>query len=435
MLKWPSLFRRSPKPKEGKTLTAANLFGGILSGVPIATLRNYEDYLKAGTGQVWATWKAIDLIANEVTATPHFLSKKGKTDPVANTELDRLFSYPNEWMTFGELKYLTIFHLRLAGNAYWFKAETRLDGTRPRAIFPLNPKRVRIIPDASGFPAGYEYTVNGKKTVLETDEVMHFKRPHPDNDHYGIGDVEAGKPVLVEQINRDQFTEYLWKQGASPSGVVAFKNAHEDPVEFEKAKQRWNKEYSGVKNAGKTAFLSGEVSYVRLGASMAELQQLESKKQTLEEIFMLHGVPLSVAGVREAANYATAEIDNQRFKRYAVMPDVRTLAETIQTDLILGYDPSLVLNWDVSGLVDIEHVAKVWAPMFDRGAITRNELRQRAGLPRDEADPSMDQYYLSAGFTPADLAGLANADAIQGEADKAVRRHIESTFLLNGEKS
>lgn len=106
-----------------------------------------------------------------------------------------------------------------------------------------------------------------------------------------------------------------------------------------KAKDRWQKEYGGKENAGKVAWLSGDWSYQQLGLTPAEMQDIEKSKWSVEQIFLLHGVPLSVAGIKEAANFATADIDNQRFKEYTVLPDVLTLQDTINTDLVQGFNP------------------------------------------------------------------------------------------------
>jgi hypothetical protein len=111
---------------------------------------------------------------------------------VANWYLD-LLEGVNENMTGIELKYVTMAHLELTGNCYWL-----LDGVTdamspPRAIYPLNPGRVRVKLDKTSFPyklSHYEFTIDGKvfRTRITTRwnttapnryECRGEHRPHP----------------------------------------------------------------------------------------------------------------------------------------------------------------------------------------------------------------------------------------------------------------
>ena len=58
----------------------------------------------------------------------------------------------NEHMTGIELKYVTMAHLELTGNCYWLLDGVNSDTDKPRAIYPLNPGRVRVKLDKSTFP-------------------------------------------------------------------------------------------------------------------------------------------------------------------------------------------------------------------------------------------------------------------------------------------
>jgi hypothetical protein len=57
-------------------------------------------------------------------------------------------------MTGIELKYVTMAHLDLTGNCYWLLDGVTDDMSHPRAIYPLNPGRVRVKLDKSPFHRG-----------------------------------------------------------------------------------------------------------------------------------------------------------------------------------------------------------------------------------------------------------------------------------------
>lgn len=409
-----------------KVTRIEDVFGGLLArGLEIAKFATYEDYLKVGSKKVWASFKACDIIGKVLMDTPYRITRGGGDGtPLENTEVGKLLANPNPFYTLSEMVYLFAFHFKLTGNAYWAKDEGNAEGNRPKTLWPLNPKRVRIVLDPRQGIIGYLYRVNGVDVPYEVNEVMHFRNPHPDNDYYGIGDVEAGESLFKEFINRTAWGEQFWKNGASPSGILICEDNITDKAAFEEAKRKWMKEYGGTENSGKTAWLTGKWKYEQLGLSVAEMQNIESTRFNTENIFHLHGVPLSVAGIRDAANYATARVDDLIFRRYTVKPLTKVLRDTLQSELVSGYPGNLVLNFDVAGLIDLDSVVTQLVPLFDRAALSINELRVAAGYEKID-DPLFDQHFISAGLVPVELSGIAQQEQTQAAARAIVTRFLE----------
>jgi HK97 family phage portal protein len=415
----------------GKALGAITGVTFTMAGIPLSQLANYESYLRAACSRVWASWKACDICANSVSNTPFVVATEGSTKPAKIKDLDKILTYPNEWQTFRELTYLTVMHLKMTGNAFWYKGDATSNGDRPRIVLPLNPKRMKIVPDGYGGVVGYVYHCDGKEVPLEPEEVIHFRRPHPDNDCWGLGDIEAGQDLFNATVNRNEWEKRFWKNGASPSGIMSTEEAvlEED---LERARQAWKRDYSGVGNSGKTAFLNGKWKYTQLGLSKADMQDLESSKWTLEQIFLLHGVPLSVAGIRDAANYATADIDNQRFKEYTILPLVLLIQDTVNTDLIAGWGERLKLTFNVTGLINMGKLVAELAPGFSLGWYSINEVRGFLKLEQKPEEPLWNQHFMSAGLVPLELAGVADLGETEEEAKKAVQRSIQAALQPKG---
>jgi len=406
----------------GKTVSSVtNLFDAI----PLADLGSYESYLAAGTKNVWASWRAIDLVGQVVQSTPFTLTRRGKKDPVKVPGLDQLLSYPNECMTYGDLTYLTTAHIKYTGNAYWFKDQATVKGDRPLALWPLNPKRVSIdtgkmTGQGGGRIVAYDYACDGRAPLkFAPQQIIHFKRPHPNNDYYGIGDFEAAEDLIQEVMNRSTWQRQFWKNGAAPSTIMTTEdNSVTSKEDLQVIKNEWLRQYAGHKNAGKTAFMPGKWTVHRLGLSAQEMQELERIKLTTEQIFQLHGVPLSVAGIKDAANFATAQIADRQFRRDTVMPIVRIIQDTQQTDLIDGFG-DFELKFNLSGLIDIAGEMEVWAKAFTMGIISGNEFREKLGLAPTE-NPLHDNYFISAALVPIDLAGVANMDQVDDQAKRII---------------
>ena len=139
------------KPAESdgrKTFLAA----GFIEGLPLQKFNDYETYLQASCSKVWAHWKAADIVSEQLRSVPRVTKRRG-VNVEAPPELAALLKVANPEMTFDELVYLTGMHIKITGNAFWFKStgETvRRGGKRPNALYPMNPARVEIIPKADG---------------------------------------------------------------------------------------------------------------------------------------------------------------------------------------------------------------------------------------------------------------------------------------------
>jgi hypothetical protein len=289
---------------------------------------------------------------------------------------------------------------------------------------------VKIVVDPAVGIIGYLYKVDGPATEMpiEVGEMVHHRVPHANNDYWGLGVVESAEDLFQGFINRAAWENQFWKNGAAPSGVLILQDQVASPAKWEEAKEKWQKEYGGTGNSGKVAWLNGKWQYLQIGLSNADMQAIESDKWTVEKIAMQCGVPLSVMGVRDAANYATARIDDLRFRRYTVKPLITFIQKTINSEIVSGFDPNLEIVFEVSGLVDLDQVVSAFGPLFDRGGISINELRALAGLKADPENELWNSHYITAAYTPLELSGVAVNDQSAQQAQAAVRRFIETTL-------
>jgi HK97 family phage portal protein len=397
-------------------------FGGIMSlgpGVATNKFAGFSSYIKASTKQVWASARAIDLVANVVLSTDmSFVSsdpdkrKRGakvKVDP----ELARLLKNPNPYDTISELLYLWVAHMKSTGNCFWFKDEMNGYG-QPKNIFALYPHLIRIIPDRTMRVAKYCYRVSGGEVEFTPDEIIHFKRPNAGSQIWGLGEIEQAESVFDDFINRALYNERFMQNGAMPSAVLVreeFKGVQSD---WEKQQAAFNDKYAGVKNSGKVAWMNGKWSLLQMGITAQQMQEMEKAKVNVEQIFLNHGVPLSVAGFG-SSNYATARVEDIQFRKYTCLPLLNLFTDAINSPhgLIPSFGPDLKLDFSLSGLIDVEQVMKDHGPLFDRGGCSPNELRKFCGLPTIN-DPYMDQYFISNIHVPIEVAGIAPDDARAG---------------------
>lgn len=407
----------------GQVMRASDIFGNV----PTAQLTTYKECLAAGTSKLWATYRACHLVGQSVQDTAWSL-KRGETEEAVKIQgLTQLLENPNGYDTFGEMLYKTVMQLKMVGNAFWLKDQVSIDGDRPKRLFVLNPSKVEIVVHPSNGVIGYVFRSDKIQVPFELNEIIHFRIPHPNREYYGLGEIEAAALTMQNALNRTDAQTNFWKNGAAPGGLLFFKGTMTDQAKFEEIKRSFNRQYAGKDNMGKIAMLAGEWGFTQIGLTAVEGQDLEQGKQSVADIFTIHGVPLSVAGVQGAANFATARIDDLRYRRDTVKPMLKLLADPLNTDLVQGYDPRARIEWQLQGLADLDQLSLL-TPLFDRGALSINELRTMAGLAPVKDDPTFDAHYITAGLLPLELAGIANDANAQEQTRAAMNRAIDRSL-------
>lgn len=409
-----------------------SVFGGLFGkGQQERRLQDYASYLAAGSRKCWALFFGSHLTASVAMDTPFRLQKKGGDGkPIIQKEILALLTNPNVNENFSEMLYKIVCHLRITGNAFIAKDIVNHKGERPEALYLLNPKRVTIHTSEDEGVIGYTYKHEGLSLPIPfpVAEIIHIRIPHPNNDFWGLGVVEAGEDVFQSYIDRNLWEKKFWTNGASPSGILILEDQVADAKQWEEAKLKWRKEYSGSDNSGKIAWLTGKWKYQQLGLTAAEMQNIEAGRWTVEQIFMIQGVPLSVAGLKDAANYATARQDDIRFRRYGVKPLLKFIADSLNSDLIEGFDKNLELVFDLAGLTDLDSVRENLLPAFDRGAMSINELRLALGLTPDRTRPEWEACYITAAYVPLELAGVVDLGKVEDAARGITARAIKDSL-------
>lgn len=399
--------------------TKARQFIEYTLNVGVHKFLDQKSYLEAGSKLVWASYRAMHIKASVLQSTPFELIVEGrpfeKPEPPALDILNR----PNPLDSWSDLLYMWSFHIGLVGEAYWLKDRINLKG-QPEHLYPLIPHHVRKVTDPSKGIKLFEYTVNGKVIPIDPSEMIYFRKPHPALPLEGMGDIEPSETIYNRHINRAIYDEKFIERGASPSGVLTLKDNDPDPDDFAKLKAKWRKEYEGKQNIGKTAIISGNWEYHKLGLTHQEMENVESDRISISNIFMNHGIPLSIAGIEKATSLATARQDDINFRRYEIVPLITILVRKLNTKDVLFqlYNKGLLrLRYELSGLINVEQRVKDYGLLVTMGAMTLNELREKCGLEKVD-NPLLDQYFVNNNRIPVDMAGLLETSGLPNDNGK-----------------
>ena len=369
------------------TFDSGSSYGGLLGQ---SSQQNYRNYLQQYADVSWV-YACVFRIASKGAGVPMRFYRKVKKggkivyDEVTDHPIINLLETVNPFMSGVDLKEATFSYSELTGNAYWL-LDMFVNG-KPTEIYPLNPQRVKIVPHPKDLISHYTYNVGGAKKEIKLDKnmVIHFKYFNPMSDYYGLSPISAGKLAIDTQSYGDQYNRNFFLNSAEPKGaLISEENLSDD--QKKRIAAGWRAMHQGVQNAHKTVIFEKGLKWEAIGLSQRDMDFINSKKMTREDILGVFGVPPAMVGVFEYANYANSKEQRRIFWQDTMIPKLKKLEAVINSFLIMPYDENLVMEFDLSEVEalkeDEKSKAEVNGILTKNGIRTINEVREEMGLKK-----------------------------------------------------
>ena len=361
-----------------------------------------EFYASAGSAvKIGAVFRAVQLISDTIGRLP--LNFKRRTSSGTFVDFDLSDEYwllrrkPNEYSTpFIFMKGL-VMHVLLRGNAYVFPRWGE-NGFVNRLVL-LNPDCVNY--DALKNRYFVQDIVNGVSGTFEAWEILHFKGASLDGGRTGVSVVSFAAQTLGIASIGDRETLERFSSGGKykaiyhqeDDGSRGFSAGLYSTEEMNRSGFDIEKQINSNKSV---IVVPGTGRLDQLSMTSADMQFLESRKFTVEEIARFFGVPLQKIMVSGGSNYKTAELANVEFYGDCLAPLMTMIEEEFTQKLVFdevrGYRR---FEFDMRALYtsDMETRADYQTKELSAGIKTPNELRMDAGL---EPKPGGDELFVSA---------------------------------------
>lgn len=253
-----------------------------------------------------------------------------------NHPMEQLMRRPNyRWDGF-EFKEATAAYLELCGNCYWFLSPAT---GPPLEMWILRPDRVQIVPSETEWIQGYIYTVNGVECPLSPEEVIHFKRFHPLRDYEGMSAIEAAALTLELDDKAKRWELEFFKEGGIPSAVVDFGEISKG--DYDTAVAQWQGKFKGVAGRHKVAFVrGGDTKVSPISMPQKDMQFLEGRKATKEEVYNIFGRPLGLDDPN--ATEANAKVAERTFTNRTVYPKLQRMGGKVSEEILPRFGDGLV---------------------------------------------------------------------------------------------
>jgi len=305
-----------------------------------------------------------------------------------------LLAKPNEDDSFYSFLYKIQTYLELTGDSYVYIS--RAPNGIPIELTVLYSQAVTIVQDGYGEIDYYGYGkyLNGKyQHQLNKQDVIHFKFFDPDNtQHYGISPLQACATAngLIESA--DIYEQAINRNMGVPTGVLKMQESQIREKDREAVEGYWNRKFSSVGRSGKTLVLGKDMEYDILGISPKEMQWLEGRKYSQNQIFSCFGINPALI-LTENVNRSNMVAAQVNYHQNTLKPRLKLIAQTLTNQLIKpnsidGKEVFVILHKDAP--VDIDQKQKETEFLANSGALSLNELRTAYGYSRIES-PEADE--------------------------------------------
>jgi len=361
-------------------------------------------------------------IKDKENAKQYFKLNKGNYNPInlkalsyrvkaieevtADNELSRLLQRPN-FTQGADAFWQGVFWNYALREAFIWKNRGGKENGKPIELILLHTDYVEVVPDQSGLGIKeYKYNTGSGIIVIPKADMVHWRNFNPAKG--STQDDLRGFPVLTPLKKRLSQDESLTDQaiwGAANHGAdgVLFPESIENYSEVQQSqlKEMIDGKTNNAQTRKAIAFVPSKFGYINLGRSTDEMQILEQLGWTFERICHLFGVPPEAFS--SDATFANKEWAQKNWITNNIMFTVNSLRDELNRSLVPDFDMGLVCDADFTTLPEMQDDMKKMldglTPLFDRGGLTQNEMREMAGF-EPVKDALLDGYYIQSGYTP-----------------------------------
>lgn len=295
-----------------------------------------------------STWvyTAVGMIARELAAASAEIEVVRHTDDndepvkIVNHPLLKLLRRPNPWMGRSFFWQYTAWWLQLDGNAYWFAGVGQNDRRTVYELWPLPSHRVEPMPgDTSQFVKEYEFAAKGQIYKIPAEYVIHFQLPNPFDPFRGLSPLSAAMLAVDSDIAMARWNgSFFGKNNTMPSAIINLSSGDParaiNPGDVESLKEDLRIDYAAAERRTLVT-TANSVTVNPLGWNPREMDFIEGRKVTREEIFNIYGVPLGL--MSENATEANAQTGDRVFKEKTIWPLTGLLAEQMSAELVAPF--------------------------------------------------------------------------------------------------
>ena len=389
------------------------LVGDVGESITVSEYKTKQAQLMANVGWVYAANQVIADDCASVRLKLMHVMNDGDEEEVFSHEILDLLDDPNNVITAKQLWNLYYSYLNLTGEAYILKLDQNGNALEdksklPSALFPLPSHLCDFHVGEKSWDESY-VLYNGDRYPINA--VLRDINPDPENIYNGMSIVRKASLTVDTDIQMKRWNNKLFKNGARPGVVVEVPDQLKDDA-YNRLKQQFDEQYRGVGNAFNRVILEGGAKMSPFMMTTQDLDFLESKRFTRDEILAMFKVSGSNLGITEDVNRANAEAQEYSYAKRCIKPRLEQFVDFMNKRLLrpiyggeykLDFEDPIPENTEMR-LREAEAGVNKW--------LTINEVREMYGREALQ-NGNGDQLYVPISNVPIEDLEYANDTATE----------------------
>lgn len=296
-------------------------------------------------------YAAIKAIADEIAGIEWVLCKvknNGDHEEVQEHEVLDFLETVNDFQTGPEFKHIMVSHLELTGNAYIYLEGVTDVMSKPKAMYLLDPSRVKVVIDKTTFPFKifeYEFIIENTTKRFKPWQIVHLKWPNPSNQFVGLGTVAGIAEWIDNDNNTTEFLRQFYKNGAQIG--VTFETDMTSEEQLQAMRDSFEEQHAGVGNAYKGIFLPKGVTKATNDVKFDDVGFDETANTNRDKILAGFRVSKTILGAAESeTNRATAETADYVFARRTIKPKMQLICSYLNEFLVPRFGDDIYLTFN-----------------------------------------------------------------------------------------
>jgi HK97 family phage portal protein len=417
---------------------------GILRRIARAILNVRAEYIKLPGGvevprqqsgnydqlALSPVWSAVNLLAGHLSLVPLNLYRRlpngGRERATDHPLYNALHSEPAPGMTSYQMRETLNANIELHGVGYLMAGYSNGRYT----LYPFNSLHVK--PDLEK----QEYrvrTADGKEATVPAENMIVFPAIS----------LDGTNPLHVKQLRQrsmalsasyENRATAFNANGALPSGVVTWGPSYDkqDPETKKRLEAKWDELYTSVRNAGKSVFLPDGSTFREIQFNPEQMQMLNSRQFSVQEIARWFRVPPHKIGDLSRATFSNIEHQAIEYIQDSLLPRATKIETRLEISLLTEDErETLFIRHNLDGLQrgDFKTRNEAYKIGKGNGWLTTNEIRRLEDMDPVPAEDGGDTYYMPLNMTPVLIAAPATEDGEPDPADLVDDEEIQKTGL------
>jgi HK97 family phage portal protein len=251
-------------------------------------------------------------------------------------------------------------------------------------LMPLDPSIVQTEwdPDKPGYR---RYRLNGTGSWLTSQDIFHVQGPTLPGEATGMSVIKYAREAIGLGMTLEEYGARYFGQGSQAKVVLEIPNN----VKEEQAKdivRTFERFHKGRNNWHRPAVMSGGAKLHQISIPPDDAQYLQSRDFQAIEIARWFRVPPHRVGIVSASTSWGSGLaeENMAMLQHTYRPWIMRLQDALTMYAPGGQDLGTIIELDTSALLQgtFKEQADVFAALFEKQIITKNEARVKLGLPK-----------------------------------------------------